>query len=62
MKESKKMLNLNKLVISKLTNPNTIIGGSDNCGSFVILKCKRPSCPNGQCPSNDDQFTTNIDC
>ncbi|GGG34322.1 hypothetical protein GCM10011344_38850 [Dokdonia pacifica] len=32
MKKNKKTLNLNKLVISKLTNSSTIMGGSElNC-------------------------------
>lgn len=53
MKKSKKTLNLNKLVISKLNNSRYIMGGgSQNC---VTTKSQNPdpNCPSGSltCPS-----------
>lgn len=52
MKKTKKVITLNKLVISKLSGINTIMGGVGNPPT-----CPRPttcggdSCANGQCPS-----------
>ncbi len=67
MKKSKKALTLDKLVISKLTHIQNIIGGDSllNCQSGELPVCPRPttcggtSCDNGKCPSKQ---ATNDTC
>jgi len=58
MKKFKKTntINLDKLVISKLTDTFIIHGGRYN------PQCPRPSCDNGRCPSTGSQIVTELDC
>ncbi|WP_299208787.1 hypothetical protein [uncultured Dokdonia sp.] len=64
MKKSKKALELNKLVISKLvTNPAYIMGGTDNsCNTCETLKSKNPF-DGQQCPGlSSNCFTHDKNC
>lgn len=65
MKKIKKSLSLNKLVISKLTNPSSVMGGSANC---TPSKSKEfdPNCPPPPPPPSLEPgctvFVTRINC
>ncbi|WP_299768505.1 hypothetical protein [uncultured Dokdonia sp.] len=64
MKKSKKVLELNKLVISKLNDLHSINGGSQNTdeettctgqgASDISPLCPRVSRPNGVCDTEND--------
>lgn len=66
MKKLKKSISLNKLVISKLTNPNSIMGGSVNCtdpkSDQHAPVCPPPPPPPSRNDPNCTVFNTNIDC
>lgn len=58
MKKAKKKLNLNKLVISKLNNPTSILGGVDNTIVCTTEETDLFICPTGTATCEETYYFT----